>query len=523
MNSNIKRLPIAKTELKEIVEGNFLYVDKTEFVKHLLDDGHKYYFLSRPRRFGKSLLLDTIRAAFAGEKELIKGLYLENNWYWNVKYPVISISFGGGTVDTKKNLEIRLSEILNKNIENYKIEIKNISISGIFEELIKRLFEKFNLPVVILIDEYDKPILDNLTKPVAEEMRDGLASFYSVLKDSSKYLKFVFLTGVSKFSKTSIFSKLNNITDISLVEKYADICGYTQKDLETVFVDYLQNVDLNQVKRWYDGYNFLGSNLYNPYDVLLFLWEKRFRCFWFETGTPTFLLELIKKRKFFVPNLAEIKITDSQLNQFDINNIELDVLLYQTGYLTIKKMVQMGDKIIYVLKIPNKEVNIGLYEYLLNNFYASSINSYERTNVSEKLYYAILEHNIENLELAFFTLFSGISNNWYTNNNISKYEGFYCSVFYAFFAALGLEIKNEDTTNLGRIDFTVITQTAVFIFEIKMKHINKNALEQIKEKKYHQKYLTENKNIFLIGIEFDENQKNISIFEYKKIETKNLN
>ena len=238
MQTIIKRLPIAKTEIKELIEGNFCYVDKTKFIKDLLDDGHGYYFLSRPRRFGKSLLIDTIRAAFEAEKEIFNGLYIENNWDWSIKYPVITISFGAGTVDTNDQLEIRLNELLNRNIDNNKIEIKNVSIPGRFEELIKKLFDKFNLPVVILIDEYDKPILDNITNENANKIKEGLSSFYSVLKDASKYLKFVFLTGVSKFSKTNIFSKLNNITDISLVPKYADICGYTQTDLETIFADY---------------------------------------------------------------------------------------------------------------------------------------------------------------------------------------------------------------------------------------------------------------------------------------------
>ncbi len=517
MQTIIKRLPIAKTEIKELIEGNFCYVDKTKFIKDLLDDGHGYYFLSRPRRFGKSLLIDTIRAAFEAEKEIFNGLYIENNWDWSIKYPVITISFGAGTVDTNDQLEIRLNELLNRNIDNNKIEIKNVSIPGRFEELIKKLFDKFNLPVVILIDEYDKPILDNITNENANKIKEGLSSFYSVLKDASKYLKFVFLTGVSKFSKTNIFSKLNNITDISLVPKYADICGYTQTDLETTFADYLYNVDLEKVKNWYDGYNFLGSNLYNPYDVLLFLWEKRYRCFWFETGTPTFLLELIKKRNYYVPNLERIQISEFEMGEFDINNIKLEILLYQTGYLTIEKLEEINENYIYTLKIPNKEVRKGLNEYLLTAFYASGVNAYERTNVSLILSKALNQHNLDDLKLAFTTLFAGIPNNWYTNNNIAQYEGFYCSLFYAFFAALGVEIKSEDTTNKGRIDFTIITQTAIFIFEIKMKHINKKALAQIKERQYHQKYLSEKKDIYLIGLEFDETDKNISTFEYEKV------
>jgi len=515
----MKSLPIAKTEIREIVEGNFCYVDKTKFIKDLFDDKHTYYFLSRPRRFGKSLFVDTLRAAFAGEKELFKGLYLENNWDWNVHYPVISISFGRLGIKTAQELNIVLSNLLNNFATQHELTIEGYFVFERFFSVIEKIYSKYNQSVVVLIDEYDKPILDNLTKESVTEIRDALASFYSVLKDASKYLKFVFLTGVSKFSKTSIFSKLNNITDISLVPKYADICGYTQTDLETIFADYLHNVDLEKVKKWYDGYNFLGSQLYNPYDVLMFLWDKRYLCYWFETGTPTFLLDLIKKRKFYVPNLEEIEISSDQLNEFDINNIQLDVLLFQTGYLTIKSCSDLDDNYVYTLKIPNKEVRKGLNDYLLRSFYAESLNSSERTRLSKQLHIALTENQPQNIQQPFISLFASVPHNWYTNNNIAEFEGFYCSMFYAFFVGLGMDIVNEDTTNKGRIDFTVISRTGIFIFEIKMKRLNKNALAQIKDRQYHQKYLSEGKDIFLVGIEFDEDQKNISAFEYEKYQT----
>ncbi len=512
----MKNLPIARTEINQIIEGNFCYVDKTKFIKQLVDDGQRYYFLSRPRRFGKSLFVDTLRAVFEGEKELFKGLYIENNWDWTVKYPIISISFGGGTVKNTTELNQSIDYTLRQNAEDHQVELLETYIPKKFNELIKKLNKKYEQPVVILIDEYDKPILDNLTKKNVEEIRNELASFYSVLKDASKYLKFVFLTGVSKFSKTSIFSKLNNITDISLIEKYADICGYTQTDLETVFEEHLEGVDLEKVKRWYNGYNFLGQNVYNPYDILLFLWNKKYKPHWFETGTPTFLLELIKKRKFYIPNLENIEISDSQMGDFDINNIELDVLLYQTGYLTIGKTASFNDETIYYLKIPNEEVKRGLNSYFLRMFYASGVNSFERTSLSKKIYYALFDQKPQELEAAFYTFFSQIPIDWYRKNDIAHFEGFYSSMFYAFFAALGFNIIAEDITNKGKIDLTVIMEKSIYIFEFKMKTNPKNALQQIKDKKYADKYLQENKEIYLIGIEFDEEAKNISKFEYEK-------
>ena len=516
----MKKLPIAKTEIREIIEDNFCYVDKTKFIKDMVDDAHGYYFLSRPRRFGKSLLVDTMRAIFAGEKELFEGLYIEKNWDWSKKHPVVSISFGSGTRKNAIELKNGINFILKINAEKYNIELTEIETSDRFKELIKKLNEKYEQDVVILIDEYDKPLLDNLNKPAVEEIREELAGFYSVLKDASNYLKFVFLTGVSKFSKTSIFSKLNNLTDISLSKKYADICGYTQSDLETTFAEYLKDVDLQKIKLWYNGYNFRGNSVYNPYDVLMFLWSKEYEAHWFKTGTPTFLLDLIKKRKFFLPDIENINITKSQLDEFDVNNIELDALLFQTGYLTIDKVSQIGSNYIYNLKLPNLEVKMGLTDYLLRMFYGAGVNSYERTDLAQKIYFSLFDCKPEQLEQIFHSFFSQIPHDWYRKNDIAKFEGFYSSMFYTFFTSLGLDVKAEDTTNKGRIDLTVKMERAIYIFEFKMKTQQKNALQQIKCKNYQEKYISEQKDIYLIGIEFDEEERNICGFEMEKVSEK---
>ena len=513
----MKRLPIGQSTLRKIIDSNCCYVDKTPFVKQLLDDNNGYWFLSRPRRFGKTLFLDTLRAAFAGEKELFKGLYLEKNWDWDKKYPIISISFGAGTVYSRSELLVKQEELLSENAEKYNIKLKNKSISGKFRELIIKLNKKFKLGVVVLIDEYDKPLLDNITKTTADEMRDGLASFYSVLKDSDVYLKFVFLTGVSKFSKTSIFSKLNNLTDISLSEKYADICGYTQNEFEGVFSEYLKGEDLEKIQEWYDGYNFLGSNVYNPFDILLYLSERKFKCYWFETGTPTFLLNLFREQKYFLPQLDDISLQQTQMGEFDINHMEIESLLYQTGYLTIKKEFIVGDLINYQLKMPNKEVQIGFYSYMLKMFYAPGEQLVKQSFLSNAIYFALNKLNPEKLEHEFKSFFASVPHDWYRKNEISEYEGYYCSTFYAYFKALGLNVIPEDVTNTGNIDFSVIMNKAIFIFEVKLKRNPKNALEQIKDKKYSDKYLSSGKEIFLIGIEFDENEKNISSFECERL------
>lgn len=512
----MKRLPIAKTEIRAIAEGNFCYVDKTRYIKELVDDGHTYYFLSRPRRFGKSLFLDTLRAAFAGEKEWFKGLYLENNWDWDTKYPVISISFGRLGIRKASELSKVLINIVDSISQQFDVQVEGDYPFERFYSLIDNVFQKTGKSIIILIDEYDKPMLENLTNSDIENIREELSFFYSVLKDASQFLRFVFLTGVSRFSKTSIFSKLNNITDISLVEKYADICGITQTDLETTFAGYLHDVDLERIKSWYDGYNFLGSQLYNPYDVLMFLWEKRYKPYWFETGTPTFLLELIRQKQYFIPDLEKVDVADTQLAEFDLNNIELNVLLFQAGYLTIGAVYQLGDHIYYKLQIPNNEVRLGLNDYLLRMFYGGGSNSGARSELYQKIYFAISQNRPQDLEPAFISFFESIPHEWYRKNDIAHFEGFFSSMFYAFFAAQGFHVIPEDTTNKGKIDLTILTNTGIFIFEFKMKTNPKNALQQIKEKSYQQKYHAEGKEVFLIGVEFDEELKNISCFEWDK-------
>ena len=297
----MKKLPIGIQSFVNIRTEGFYYVDKTKFVKMLVDEG-KYFFLSRPRRFGKSLFLDTLRQAFLSRKELFEGLYLEDNWDWSVEYPVIKISFGAGVHKTVDELENTKDVILRNHARDYELKLEEKYTKDRFMELIYKLYKKCSQKVVILIDEYDKPILDNIENPeVAVQMRESLKNFYSVIKDADEYLKFAFITGVTKFSKVSIFSGLNNLNDITLDPEYATICGYTQEEFEEVFRDRLDGVNLEKVRHWYNGYSWLGERVYNPFDVLLYLDKKLFRPYWFETGTPTFLIKLILQGKLSFP------------------------------------------------------------------------------------------------------------------------------------------------------------------------------------------------------------------------------
>ena len=294
----MKKLPIGIQTFSEIRTENYIYIDKTKLAYALIENG-KYYFLSRPRRFGKSLFIDTLKNIFESKKELFKGLYIYDKLDWAKSFPVININFAGGVIRDEKLLNEKITNKLFEIAGNYEITLKYKNISDQFEELIKKIHNKFNRKVVILIDEYDKPILDNITDPsMASDMRDGLKNLYSVIKGTDEYIKFVFLTGVSKFSKVSIFSGLNNLEDITLNEDYATICGYTQNDLETSFASHLENVDMDKLREWYNGYNFLGDNVYNPFDILLFIKNRfKYNSYWFSTGTPSFLIYLIKQNR----------------------------------------------------------------------------------------------------------------------------------------------------------------------------------------------------------------------------------
>jgi len=369
--------------------------------------------------------------------------------------------------------------------------------------------------VVVLIDEYDKPILDvveDINK--AKLHREYIKGLYSTLKDLDKYLKFVFLTGVSKFSKASIFSGLNNLTDISLNPKYGNICGYTQNDIETSFKPYLEGVDLEKFKNYYNGYNFLKDPVYNPFDTLQFI-ENNFLYdnYWFESGTPTFLIKLIEQNNYFLPKLSNVVVGKELLASFDIESINFEVLLYQSGYLTIDKMEENifgGFK--YTLKLPNLEVKQAFNDYIIDFVLKQQS---ERLNFKTELYLALINANLEEFKNSLKSIFASIPYNNYTNNNISKAEGFYASVVYVYLQSLGFDIIGEDVTNKGRIDLTIKLSDKIYIIEFKVG--DDDALSQIKEKKYHEKYKNKNKDIYLIGINFDEKEKNISKFEWEKL------
>lgn len=509
---NLKKLPIGISTLRDILKEGYLYVDKTKAALDLIEQG-RYYFLSRPRRFGKSLFLDTLRTIFDGDKEVFKDLYIYDKWEFK-KYPVIRISFGSSGAKSVEGLHQEVFAILDSNQQNLEIICpKEFEFKFCFQKLIKEAYLKYNQKVVILIDEYDKPILDNIENTeIARLIRDELKSFYSVIKDSDEYLKFVFITGVSKFSKVSLFSGLNNIDDITLDKKYATICGYTQNDLETVFAKHLEGEDFNKIQHWYNGYKWLGEGVYNPFDILLFISKGfSYENYWFSTATPTFLLKLIEKNNYFLPDLEHVVKDRKMLDSFDVDYIELETLMWQTGYLTIVDSKETLRGLKYTLAIPNQEVRVSLLGSVAD-FMSKIQNS---NNIHDKIYESFLRFDFSSLETAIKSLFASIPYNLYVNNPMFEREGYYVSVFYAYIKSMGLEIAVEEATNKGRIDIVIKYPNAIFIVEFKVD--GSDALAQIKEMKYHEKYVSENRDVYLIGLEFDKSIKNISKLEWERV------
>ena len=506
-------LPIGIQTFREIIERDCYYVDKTEFALRLIEQG-KYYFLSRPRRFGKSLFLDTLGELFAGNEPLFRGLHVHPHWDWNTPYPVIRLSFAEGVLQSRAELDRRIEDILRVNAKALGVTLSpEIDIVGRFGELIRSAGEQHGERVVVLVDEYDKPILDNLTNPaIAREMRDGLRNLYSVIKGADAHIRFAFLTGVSKFSKVSLFSGLNNLRDITVSPEYSALCGYTEADLERVFASELGGLDRDQIRAWYNGYNWTGEAVYNPFDVLLLLQERQFRPWWFETATPTFLVDLLTERQTWLPALGHLQSDAALLSSFDVGHIATEALLFQTGYLTIDAEEQRFGEYWYRLRYPNQEVYQSLNNSLLKAWTPSGQSTIGH---KQRLGALLLNNDFSGMQQLFSAFFASIPNDWYRNNPIAQYDGYYASVFYAYFASLGLDLTPEDTSNAGRLDMALRLNAQIYLFEFKVVELTPtgSALQQIKDKGYADKYRAEGQPIHLVGIEFSREQRTVVGFE----------
>ena len=508
-----RRLPLGIQTFRELRELDCYYVDKTAYVKRLLDQG-KYYFLSRPRRFGKSLFLDTVKELFEGSEELFAGLYIHERWTWSARHPVVRLSFGGRHFEASGNLDANLAAQLDDIEVEAGVSPRYETAPERFGYLIRTLHRQTGQRVVVLVDEYDKPILDALEdREVARANRNFLRGLYGVIKDSDAHVRFAFLTGISKFSKVSLFSQLNNLTDITLDPRYSSICGYTERDLDTVFGPELDGLDRDRVREWYNGYSWLGAEqVYNPYDVLLLFDRRKFAAHWFETGTPAFLVQKLFERRVSSVALDQMVSTEGLLSAFDVEHVGTEALLFQTGYLTITGEEELGGKTLYRLGYPNREVRESLNEQLLLQLVQDTT---QQTANSMRLARLLETHDCAGLKELFHAFYASIPYQWYTNNAIAEYEGFYASVFYSYFAALGYEIAVEESSSHGRLDMAVRAYGHVYLFEFKVAEMAPpgSALAQLKERRYADKYRGQDEPIHLVGVEFSRETRNITAFE----------
>lgn len=516
----MKELTSYTYSFEELIQGEFLYVDKTEYIWNMIRPRTAGYFLSRPRRFGKSLTVSTLKAIFQGKKELFNGLAISEKDYDWKPYPVIHLDMNGCKFNTVKELNHSLCGLVREAAEDYQLSLPNDEPNQMFRNLIRQLSEKEQ--VVILLDEYDKPILNNLGAPHAQEILNNLKAFYSVIKAFESKARFVFVTGVSKFCHVSLFSDLNNLTDISMDYDYATMFGYTQEEFETYFADRIESACrqlkqskkqlLPEIKQWYDGYRFHAEAeaVYNPVSLAQFFSKRyEFNNYWFSTGTPSFLMELVKKTRFDFECVLSRPVSAVAFEAFEIDKIDPLSLLLQTGYLTIKSLERKFNMPWYWLDFPNQEVSVSFNTYLLNAYVEKSRS--DITNFCELLADSMVNGDVDRLRKVLETFFAGISYDVH-----HKDESNFQNIFFAIFRLLGYYIKAESRTCDGRIDAVTETNEWIYLFEFKLDR-DKSALEQIKAKEYFKPYLLSSKRIMLIGVNFDTESGKLSDWQTEEI------
>ena len=508
-----KLYPIGIQTFEEIIKKDLLYVDKTEYVYRMANAG-KYFFLSRPRRFGKSLLTSTFHSYFAGKKDLFKGLAidkLETEW---TEYPVLHFSMAGGKHMEREQLERYLGQRLSEHEEIWGIDTPAIDANDRLTALIKTAYHKTGKQVVVLIDEYDAPLLDVVHEDEKLPMlRNVMRNFYSPLKDCEPYLRFVFLTGITKFSQMSIFSELNNITNISMRDDYAAICGITWDELTTQMsadVDALaeklcstREETLTKLREYYDGYHFTAKSpdVFNPYSLLNAMAAGQLDYYWFASGTPTYLIEMLKK---FNVMPSEIGGGDADKSEFDAPTESMSSvipLLYQSGYITIKAYDPETE--LYTLDIPNKEIRVGLYRCLLPNYIGT--NTVKGTTTIAKMS-ALIRRN--NMDGALEMLQDFLETVPYCQG--ANTEGHYQQMMYVIFSILNHFVDVEVRTPRGRVDMVLRTATHLYLFELKLNKDAATAMRQIDLKQYPKRFMQCGLPIVKVGINFDVEKHNIS-------------
>ena len=518
MEKRMVKYPIGEQSFENLREGNFIYVDKTRYIEKIVN-GSQYYFLGRPRRFGKSLFLSTLKCFFEGKRELFKGLYIDTiDWDWK-PYPVLHLDLNNQQYKEENNLDILIENFLSIKEKEYGITPAQQDHSVRFSNLIKGMYEATGKRVVILVDEYDKPLVNNIHNRERFEMyRDKLATIYSNFKSSAEYIRLVFLTGVSRFGKLSVFSGLNNISDISFLPQYSAICGVTEEELLSNFQQGIEDLGeesgnsfdevVAMLKRWYDGYHFSekSPDIYNPFSILHVLADKYYDNYWISSGTPTLLVEQLKRTSTDLTKLLNIRCDRNALRGLDIDNISPESLFYQTGYLTIKDYDPRRQ--LYRLGLPNIEVKQGFFEFLLPYY------SNMRTNDVRVFVFDFLDEMEEGRVEAFMkrleSMFAGIGYDMKFDEERNVQNA-----FLILFSLIGLNVDTEVRTSDGRIDILVRTNDYVYIMELKYDGTPEEALEQIERKEYALPWAVDSRNVIEIGINYSSEKRRIDGWKVK--------
>ncbi len=517
----LKNLPIGQSSFENLIKGDMLYVDKTEIIYRMITNA-QFYFLSRPRRFGKSLLISTLEEIFKGNKELFKDLWIYKADYNWEEYPVVIIDFNHVLSDNHIMLQEGITKLLVDVANAHGLQLEENVYKYAFVELIKKLSEKYSKQVVLLIDEYDKPIITHLGKGdegirLAEKNRDILKNFYGTIKAASviENLRFVLLTGVSKFSKAGVFSELNNLSDITMHDRYASILGITEEELAHYFDEYIKlqcnylEIDEEEVRlkirEYYNGYRFSETDLkvYNPFSLIKFFDESKFRNYWFESGTPTFLVNLIKERNYYIPQAESFSADETTFSSYELDNLDITALLFQTGYLTIKDYDR--DFGTYVLGYPNVEVKYSFLRHLYKDRVPDEDNKYKR------LVELLAKGNLDEFISVMSSIFAGITYDEGSRINEANFH----TLFYVTLAAGGLPARSQVLNYSGRIDMVVEVKDKVYIFEFKCNQSADKAIEQIRQKKYYEGFTSSAKEIYLVGINFDMEKRNIAQYKWE--------
>ena len=517
-NKTLKRLPVGIQTYSEIVDRNCLYIDKTEYICKMMEVS-KYIFLSRPRRFGKSLLVSTLQAYFEGRKDLFKGLYIESVEKEWTEYPVLKFSMASGKHMEKEQLERYLLNILEENERRFGLSSDSKDPNVRLKKLIFNVHEKTGKKVVVLIDEYDAPLLDvaheEETLPV---LRNVMRNFYSPLKDSDPYLHFLFLTGITKFSQLSIFSELNNLKNISMMPEFAAICGISKAEVEDQMADYLDDFaahnqltrqeTMDALKRQYDGYHFTwpSPDIFNPFSLLNALQDRALKSYWFESGTPTFLIEKLREFDVVPSDISHIEAMASEFDAPTESMTSVIPLLYQSGYVTIKDYDPTCQ--LYTLDIPNKEIKVGLMESLLPNYVNRQWG--RGLTVTARMNRALLHDDIDEMLRLLQAYLLTIP---YCDN--TQYEGHYQQLLYVIFSLLGRYVDVEIHTPRGRIDVVMNTGRTIYLFELKLNKSAEVAMQQIDLKDYASRFALSGLPVIKVGINFDAEKRTLGEWEVK--------